>query len=99
MTGYCRRPAAHRVDPGSAERGRVAGVARHHRRSSPGRILLLTTASAVLPGTAHLVSGHRRTGLAIAATAAAVVGGLLGFVLTSSRQQLLGMAVRPDWLA
>jgi len=73
-------------------------VARHHRPHSPARIVLLTAVSAVLPGTAHLLAGYRRTGLAIAATAAALVGGLVGFLLTTSKTRLLGMVVQPGWL-
>lgn len=61
------------------------------------RALLLTLASAVLPGAAHFSRGRRRTALLLSslfliAVAVAVVA------LALSRQQLVGMLLDPAWL-
>ena len=63
-----------------------------------GRSLLLTAASAVLPGLAHWVGGRRRTAVVIAATAVLLAAGTAILALTTSRTEFLTLAVRPDRL-
>ena len=63
-----------------------------------GRSLALAAGSAVLPGLAHWVAGRRRAAVTIFAAAFALLAGLVGLVLTTSRVELLRLAVRPGWL-
>jgi polyisoprenyl-teichoic acid--peptidoglycan teichoic acid transferase len=71
-----------------------------HRQTRPRlrRALLLTAASAVLPGTAHLAAGRRRAGTAIAAAAAAALASLLVLAARTPRADFLRLAVQPRWL-
>jgi polyisoprenyl-teichoic acid--peptidoglycan teichoic acid transferase len=73
-------------------------VGLHVRRSVP-RVLLLMAGSAVLPGMAHLATGRRRTGIAIGATALALLAALLVYLARTSRTEFLREVVRPGWLA
>lgn len=75
-----------------SEETRTAG-----RTPGLARALLLTVASAIVPGTAHLSRGRKGVGfmlfsLFLIAAAVAVL------VLTRPRQQLLQLAVDPRWL-
>ncbi len=71
-----------------------------HRQTRPRlrRALLLTAASAVLPGTAHLAAGRRRAGTVIAAAAAAALASLLVLAARTPRADFLRLAVQPRWL-
>ncbi|MCG5215750.1 LCP family glycopolymer transferase [Streptosporangium soli] len=63
-----------------------------------GASAALTFGSAVIWGLAHLVTGRRLTGLLLLAVEATLVGA--GVVMLSGhRARLLGLAVRPGWLA
>jgi LCP family protein required for cell wall assembly len=64
-----------------------------------GRSLAITAGSAVLPGLAHWVAGRRRAALVIASLALILACALVGLALTTSRTELLRLAVRPGWLA
>jgi LCP family protein required for cell wall assembly len=64
-----------------------------------GRSLAITAASAVLPGLAHWVAGRHRSAMVIGSLALILVGSLLGLAMTTSRTELLRLAVRPGWLA
>jgi LCP family protein required for cell wall assembly len=63
-----------------------------------GRSLLLTGASAVLPGLAHWIAGRRRTAAVIAAVAVLLAAGAAILALTISRTEFLMLAVRPGRL-
>ena len=65
----------------------------------PGRSMALTWASAVLPGLAHWIAGRRRTAVIIASLTVILLGSVVALGLTTSRSELLRMAVRPGWLA
>ena len=65
----------------------------------PGRSMALTWASAVLPGLAHWIAGRRRAALTIAGITLALLLSLAVIGLTTSRAELLRLAVRPGWLA
>ncbi len=65
---------------------------------SPGRALALAAVSAVLPGLAHWVAGRRRMALVIGCLAVVVLGVLAFLGLSTSRVELLRLAVRPGWL-
>ena len=64
----------------------------------PGRSMALTWASAVVPGLAHWIAGRRRAAAVIFSLALALVIGVAVLALTTSRTELLRMAVRPGWL-
>ncbi len=64
----------------------------------PGRSMALTWASAVLPGLAHWIAGRRRAAVVIASTAVALLAGVVALALTTSRTELLRLAVQPGWL-
>ena len=64
----------------------------------PGRSMALTWASAVVPGLAHWVAGRRRAAVVIFSLALALLIGVVVLALTTSRTELLRMAVRPGWL-
>jgi LCP family protein required for cell wall assembly len=66
---------------------------------SPGRSLAIAAGSALLPGLAHWVSGRRRAAVVIASAAFAPLVGLVLVAVTTSRVELLRLAVRPGWLA
>jgi len=61
--------------------------------------MALTWASAVLPGLAHWVAGRRREAVAIGSGAALLLVGVVTLALTTSRIELLRLAVRPGWLS
>lgn len=65
----------------------------------PGRSMALTWASAVLPGLAHWIAGRRRAAVTIASVAVVLLVSLAVLGLTTSRAELLRLAVRPGWLA
>lgn len=65
----------------------------------PGRSMALTWASAVLPGLAHWIAGRRRAAVTIASITVVLLLSLLALGLTTSRADLLRLAVRPGWLA
>lgn len=65
----------------------------------PGRSMALTWASAVLPGLAHWIAGRRRAAVVIASVAAVLLVSLATLALTTSRTELLRLAVRPGWLS
>jgi len=67
------------------------------RRSVP-RVLLLMACSVVLPGTAHLAAGRRRSGIALATATLAALLGLLAVLRRTSRTDILTTLVRPSWL-
>ncbi|HEX2550940.1 MAG TPA: LCP family protein, partial [Nocardioidaceae bacterium] len=60
--------------------------------------MALTWASAVVPGLAHWVAGRRRAAVVIFSLALALLIGIVVLALTTSRTELLRMAVRPGWL-
>src|SRR5512133_2371329 len=64
----------------------------------PGRSMALTWASAVLPGLAHWIAGRRRAAVLIFSIALALLATAAVLALTTSRTELLRMAVRPGWL-
>lgn len=64
-----------------------------------GISMALTAGSALLPGLAHWVAGRRRAAIGIAAIAVAVLVGFLIAAMTTSRVELMRLAVRPGWLA
>ena len=64
----------------------------------PVRSMALTWASAVVPGLAHWVAGRRRAAVVIFSLALALLIGVVVLALTTSRTELLRMAVRPGWL-
>lgn len=59
--------------------------------------LLLTAASAALPGVAHLRAGRRRAGLLLLAGYAGVLGAVV-FAVTGYHGDLVGLAVKPRLL-
>lgn len=65
----------------------------------PGRSMALTWASAVLPGLAHWIAGRRRAAVLIASTAVVLLVAMGVLALTTSRTELLRLAVRPGWLS
>src|SRR5918993_1836654 len=64
-----------------------------------GISMAITAGSALLPGLAHWVAGRRRAAIGIAALALTVLAGFLVLAATTSRVELLRLAVRPGWLA
>jgi len=60
--------------------------------------LVLTAASALLWGTAHLFAGRTRAGLALLTAQVVLVAGVLA-TLTALRFRLVSLALRPEWLA
>ncbi len=64
-----------------------------------GISMAITAGSALLPGLAHWIAGRRRAAIGIAAVAAAVLVSFLVLAATTSRIELLRLAVRPGWLA
>ena len=64
----------------------------------PVRSMALTWASAVVPGLAHWVAGRRRAAVVIFSLALALLIGVAVLALTTSRTELLRMAVQPGWL-
>jgi polyisoprenyl-teichoic acid--peptidoglycan teichoic acid transferase len=65
----------------------------------PGRSLAIAAGSALLPGLAHWVAGRRQAAVAIAAVALTMLASFVVLALTTSRIELLRLAVRPGWLA
>jgi polyisoprenyl-teichoic acid--peptidoglycan teichoic acid transferase len=65
----------------------------------PGRSMALTWASAVVPGLAHWISGRRRAAVVIFSIALALLVSAIVLALTTSRTELLRLAVRPGWLS
>jgi len=61
--------------------------------------MAIAAGSALLPGLAHWVAGRRRAAVTIAALALLLFAGLATLALTTSRVELLRLAVRPGWLA
>jgi LCP family protein required for cell wall assembly len=61
--------------------------------------LAIAAGSALLPGLAHWVAGRRRAAVAIAALALTMLASFAVMALTTSRIELLRLAVRPGWLA
>jgi LCP family protein required for cell wall assembly len=61
--------------------------------------MALTWASAVLPGLAHWIAGRRRAAVTIAGITLVLLVTLAVLGLTTSRAELLRLAVRPGWLA
>jgi LCP family protein required for cell wall assembly len=61
--------------------------------------MAIAAGSALLPGLAHWVAGRRRTAVTIAALALLLLVSLAALALTTSRVELLRLAVRPGWLA
>jgi len=61
--------------------------------------MAIAAGSAVLPGLAHWIAGRRRAAVAIAAAALSVLLFLAVLAVTTSRVELLRLAVRPGWLA
>ena len=74
--------------PSSRSAGRPVGIS-----------MAITAGSALLPGLAHWVAGRRRAAIGIAALALTVLTGFLVLAATTSRVELLRLAVRPGWLA
>jgi LCP family protein required for cell wall assembly len=74
--------------PSSRSAGRPVGIS-----------MAITAGSALLPGLAHWVAGRRRAAIGIAALALTVLAGFLVLAATTSRVELLRLAVRPGWLA
>jgi len=64
-----------------------------------GRSLALAAGSALLPGLAHWVAGRRRAAVTIFALAVLLFVSLVALALSTSRVELLRLAVRPSWLA
>ena len=64
----------------------------------PGRSMALTWASAVVPGLAHWIAGRRHAAVVIFSIALALLVGVVVLALTTSRTELLRLAVRPGWL-
>jgi LCP family protein required for cell wall assembly len=64
----------------------------------PGRSMALTWASAVVPGLAHWIAGRRRAAVVIFSIALALLVCVIVLALTTSRTELLRVAVRPGWL-
>jgi polyisoprenyl-teichoic acid--peptidoglycan teichoic acid transferase len=69
-----------------------------HRRRSSGRVLGLTALSAVAPGSAHLAAGRRRVGIALLSVTVLIALAFAVFGLTSSRQSLIKLLVKPGAL-
>ena len=65
----------------------------------PAQSMAIAAGSAVLPGLAHWIAGRRRAAVAIAAAALSVLLFLAVLAVTTSRVELLRLAVRPGWLA
>ncbi|MFL6130502.1 MAG: LCP family protein [Mycobacteriales bacterium] len=61
--------------------------------------MAITAGSALLPGLAHWLAGRRRAAVVIASAALVLLVGVLTLALTTSRIELLRLAVRPGWLA
>lgn len=61
--------------------------------------MAIAAGSALLPGLAHWIAGRRRAAVTIAALALALLVGLVTLALTTTRVELLRLAVRPGWLA
>jgi polyisoprenyl-teichoic acid--peptidoglycan teichoic acid transferase len=69
-----------------------------HRRRSAGRVLGLTALSALAPGSAHLATGRRRIGAVLLSLTVLIAAAFAVFGLTSSRQSLVKMLVKPGAL-
>ena len=74
--------------PSSRSAGRPVGIS-----------MAIAAGSALLPGLAHWVAGRRRTALGIGALAVVLLIGIGVLAATTSRVELLRLAVRPGWLA
>ena len=74
--------------PSSRSAGRPVGIS-----------MAITAGSALLPGLAHWIAGRRRAALAIATLAVLLLAGAGVLAATTSRVELLRLAVRPGWLA
>jgi LCP family protein required for cell wall assembly len=61
--------------------------------------MALTWASAVVPGLAHWIAGRRRAAVAIFSAALALLIAAAVLAMTTSRTELLRVAVRPGWLS
>ena len=61
--------------------------------------MAIAAGSALLPGLAHWIAGRRREAVTIAALALALLVSLAVLALTTTRVELLRLAVRPGWLA
>jgi polyisoprenyl-teichoic acid--peptidoglycan teichoic acid transferase len=61
--------------------------------------MAIAAGSALLPGLAHWVAGRRRAAVTIAALALTLLASLAVLAATTSRVELLRLAVRPGWLA
>lgn len=80
------------------ETGPDSGSHRRVRRSGGlGRALLLTAASTIVPGTAHLSKGRKIAGSLLLAAFLALVG-VVVWAATRSGQALIGIALQPGWL-
>jgi len=73
----------------------------HGRDTRFRRTVALVLASAVVPGTAHLATGHRRAGRAILAVFLLVLLAVAGVALAAllAPESVATIAVRPNWLA
>ena len=74
--------------PSSRSAGRPVGIS-----------MAIAAGSALLPGLAHWIAGRRRTALGIGALAVVLLIGIGVLAATTSRVELLRLAVRPGWLA
>ena len=85
--------------PGTAP-GTVPAPTAAPARPSLAHIGGLVLRSAVLPGSAHLATGHRRSGRLLLGLTALGVAGLVAFLVVAyvSPPTVAGLAVRPTWL-
>ena len=91
--------ARHARDPGYRPRERARAHHASDRGEDFGRLLGLTTLGALVPGTALVAAGRRRTGWAIVALFGAGVAALLVLLVTGEATALgLDVATRPDAL-
>ncbi|GAA1097991.1 LCP family protein [Nocardiopsis composta] len=88
------------ANQGADERPEADGKESDRNRSGTGRALLLTAASVVLPGIAHLRSGRRAAGTAILAVYALLIAGAAtaGVLLAGNMARGARMAVQSEWL-
>ena len=61
--------------------------------------MAIAAGSALLPGLAHWVAGRRRAAVTIASLALVLLVSLAALAASTSRLELLRLAVRPGWLA
>ncbi|MFW5417495.1 LCP family protein [Nocardiopsis sp. CNT-189] len=88
------------ANEGADERPEADGKESDRNRSGTGRALLLTAASVVLPGIAHLRSGRRAAGITILSLYALLIAGAVAaaFVLAGNIARGARMAVQSEWL-